>query len=360
MTVANVIIGSQVSYRAVTHMESVQFCGQTCHVMKPEFVAHTRVPHAAVECVECHVEPGAAGFVKAKMAGTNQLFAVILNNYPRPIESAMENNKLVSSAETCEHCHQRDKPMAPRVRVIPKFNADETNTRTETVLLVMTDKIHAAHLNRGVAIRYAAADKARQTIPWVEYRDASGNTKTYVSSDAKPGQADSLPKFEMQCVDCHNRAAHSFQPADRAVNAAMAGGAIPADLPFVKQTGMTLIQAAYSSEEEATAKIASGLSDFYRQKYPAIAASRQKDVDAAARTLAAVYNRNVFPDLKVTWGTYPNNLGHTDYPGCFRCHDGSHNTASNESISNDCSVCHNAIAVEESSPAILTSLGLTH
>ena len=66
----------------------------------------------------------------------------------------------------------------------------------------------------------------------------------------------------------------------------------------------------------------------------------------------------MFPDLKVTWGTYPNNLGHADYPGCFRCHDGSHVTSTNESITQDCAACHNAIAVEETSPEVLQTLGL--
>ncbi len=84
MTAANLVIGSQLSYRAVEHMDSVQFCGQTCHVMKPEFTAHQRPPHAAVACVDCHVAPGASGFIKAKIAGTRQLIAVIRNDYPRP------------------------------------------------------------------------------------------------------------------------------------------------------------------------------------------------------------------------------------------------------------------------------------
>src|SRR6202050_2761943 len=94
MTVANVVIASQLSYRAVVQMDTVQFCGQTCHVMKPEFTAHAAVPpHQAVACASCHIAPGASGWFKAKMNGTNQLFAVMFNNYPRPIESAMENNK---------------------------------------------------------------------------------------------------------------------------------------------------------------------------------------------------------------------------------------------------------------------------
>ncbi len=77
------------------------------------------------------------------------------------------------------------KPMSPQLRVITKYKDDEANTPTQTVLMMMVDKIHAAHLAPGVAIRYAAADKKRQTIPWVEYRDASGATRTYLASDTK-------------------------------------------------------------------------------------------------------------------------------------------------------------------------------
>ena len=84
MTVANIIIGSQLSYRAVEHMETVQFCGQSCHVMKPEFTAHLLAPHQEVSCASCHIAPGATGWLKAKMAGTNQLIAVAFNTFPRP------------------------------------------------------------------------------------------------------------------------------------------------------------------------------------------------------------------------------------------------------------------------------------
>jgi hypothetical protein len=359
MTLANLVIGSQLSYRAVAHMETVQFCGQTCHVMKPEFTAHQRAPHASVDCVGCHVGPGASGFIKAKMAGTRQLLAVTLNNFPRPIESAMESNRLVASAETCETCHQREKPMKPALRVITKYKDDETNTPTKTVLMMMVDRIHGAHLAPGVEIRYSASDKKRQTIPWVEYRNsASGVTKTYLANDAKPEAIAALPTFTMQCVDCHNRAAHSFEVPDRAVDGAISRGGIPADLPFIKKTGLGLIQAEYKSEEEAASKIGAGLNDFYRAKYPDVFAKRSSDIDNAGRALAAVYNGNVFSDLKVTWGTYANNLGHMDYPGCFRCHDDSHTAADKKTIPQDCATCHNAIAVEESSPEILKSLGI--
>lgn len=358
MTAANLVIGSQLTYRAVGYMDSVQFCGQTCHVMRPQFSAHQRPPHAAVACEACHIAPGASGFIKAKMAGTRQLVGVILNNYPRPIASAMESNRLVSSAETCEQCHARNKPMSPRLRVISKFNADEANTQTQTVLMMMVDKIHSAHLARGVALRYAASDGKRQTIPWVEYRDPSGKVRTFLASDTKPEQAAAWPKFEMQCVDCHNRVGHLFQTADRAFDGAIVSGRIPANLPFIKKTGLELLQKPYANAADAGVRIAANLNDFYRQNYPDIFAHRSNDIQSAARGLAEIYNGNVFPEFKVTWGTYPNNLGHVDYPGCFRCHDGSHVTTANDAITQDCAACHNAIAVEESSPEVLKTLGL--
>jgi nitrate/TMAO reductase-like tetraheme cytochrome c subunit len=359
MTVANVAIASQLSYRAVRQMDTVQFCGATCHVMKPEFTAHAAVPpHQAVACAECHIAPGASGWFKAKMAGTNQLFAVMFNTFPRPIESAMENNKLISSAETCEQCHQREKPIAPRLRVIPSYKDDAANTRTTTVLLMRIDSIHSAHLGPGVHIRYAPADKKRQTIPWVE-RTQNGVSQTYLASGSTADSVRSLSTFEMQCVDCHNRAAHAFELPDRAMNQALAAGQIAASLPFVKKESVELLKASYTNGDEAAENIPKSLNAFYLQKYADLAAKQSSDIQAAGRALAAIYQRNVFPDLKVAWGTYSNNLGHTDAPGCFRCHDEAHLTSDKKTISQDCSLCHQSVAMDEASPDILKTLELT-
>ena len=365
MTAINVMIGSQVTYRAVEHMETVQFCGQTCHVMKPEFTAHLTAPHQKVTCVDCHVATGASGWVRSKMAGTRQLVGVIFNSYQRPIESAMESNRLTPSAETCEQCHARERVVGPRLRVIAKRKDDESNTPTQTVLMMLVGGgryggIHGIHLRPGVHMRYAAADKKRQNIPWVEYRNAdTGVTRTYLASDTKPDSVRSLPTFEMQCVDCHNRPAHAFELPDRAVDDAIAAGQLPSGLPYVKKTGVELIKADYKSEEEAEQKIPASLVSFYRQKYPDVFGKRTADIQAAGQALLAIYQRNVFPEFKVGWGTYPNNLGHTDYPGCFRCHDDSHATSDKKTITQDCSACHQALAVEETSPEILKTLGLT-
>jgi hypothetical protein len=364
MTVANLVIGSQLTYRAVEHMETTQFCGQSCHVMKPEFTAHLLQPHQEVACTSCHVAPGATGWLQSKMSGTRQLAAVIFNSYPRPIESALESNRLVSSADTCEQCHARERFIGPRLRIISEFKDDAANTPNETVLMMLVGGgslggIHGAHMGPGVHIRYAASDKKRQTLPWVEYNNtASGTTRTYVAGGTKPDSIRALPTFEMQCVDCHNRPAHSFELPDHAVDQAMARGRISVGLPFIKKTGVELLKANYASEDDAAQKIPAGLNSFYQQKYGDVWAKRSNDIQLAGLALVGIYRSNVFPDLKVTWGTYPNNLGHMDDPGCFRCHDDSHATPEKKTITQDCNTCHQMLATEETNPAILKTLGL--
>jgi hypothetical protein len=363
-TLLNILIGTQVSYRAVKYMETPQFCGATCHTMKPELSAYQNSPHSRVECVECHVAPGAAGWINSKASGLRQLIETVLKTAPKPIPSALESNRLVPARETCENCHWPQKFNGARLRLFSKYADDEANTRSETVLLMLVggnriSGIHGAHFGPGVHIRFAAADAKRQTIPWIEYRNTEKNQVWhFVTSESAPDSATALPQFEMQCVDCHNRPTHTFDLPERAVDKALALGDIAAGLPYIKKKSVELLKANYATSAEAAAKLPSALTAFYQQSYPDVYAARSPDIHQAGEAVLAIYNRNVFPDLKVTWGTYPNNLGHTDFPGCFRCHDGSHTTADGKTITQDCNTCHEPLAVEEASPEILRTLGL--
>lgn len=195
----------------------------------------------------------------------------------------------------------------------------------------------------GVEIRYAAADAKRNSIPWIEYKGPGGKAGTYIDKTAKVANMDALPRYTMQCVDCHNRPAHSFQLAANAVDGALESGQLPVSMPFLKKNAVDIL-----TKSQSDAEIPTRLAQAYGGKQN----------DAVAKVLAAIYDQNVFPDLKVTWGTYPNNLGHTDAPGCFRCHDGSHLTVDKKEITQDCNACHRAIAVDEASPAVLKTLGL--
>ena len=363
-TLFNVLLGTQLTYRAVKHMETPQFCGVTCHTMRPEFAAYQNSPHSRVECVKCHVAPGAAGWVASKTNGIRQLIQTVSNTQPKPIPSALESNRLVPARETCENCHWPDKFSGVRLRIFPKYAADEGNTRSETVLLMMVGGnkiagIHGAHFGPGIQIRYAAADPARQTIPVVECRNTvTGESRRFAGSDPSGSSPNAAANYEMQCVDCHNRPTHAFELPERAMDKALAGGDIPVTLPFIKKKGVELLKAGYGSNEEADAKIPAAVAAFYQQNYPDVYARRAQDIGQAGKAVLAIYSRNVFPDLKVTWGTYPNNLGHTDFPGCFRCHDGSHTAADGKTISQDCNACHEPLAMEETAPEILKTLGI--
>lgn len=362
MTALNVLVGGQVTYRAVEHMDTQQFCGQTCHAMTPQFISHASPPHLRVACVSCHVSPGASGWFKAKTAGTRRLVGAIFDNFEKPIDYIPGHEGAVSSTETCEQCHARETTLGPRVRILPKFADDEANSRSETVLIMKVGGgsyggIHGAHLAPGISIRYAATDAKRQTIPRVEYRNTkTGFSGTYFASGATAASTKDLTTYVMQCADCHNRVAHSFDTTDRAVNRAMAAGEIPASLPFAKKASMAILEAKYTAD--GAAKIPALFENLYRTQYPKALEGHAGEVKTAGAAILAIYRRNVFPELKVGWGTYPLNLGHTASAGCFRCHDNDHSTVDGKVVTQDCEACHQALAVDEKDPKVLTDLGI--
>jgi hypothetical protein len=358
-TVLNIVIASQFTYSAVNYMDTVSFCGTTCHtVMKPEYTAYQGSPHSRVECVNCHIGRGASWFVRSKLSGVGQVFAVALHDYPTPIPVPVRN--LRPARETCETCHWPQRFGQDSLRDIQTYADDETNTLTHTVLLVHIGGgqrgvgIHGMHLGEGVRVRYFASDERRQTIPWVEYT-SGGQTTAFAASGAKP---DPTRIREMDCMDCHNRPTHIFELPERAVDHAIASGEISPTLPFAKKKAVEILKQPYSSEGEAANRIPAAFEEYYRNSYPQIYAQRREDVAKASQKLLTIFNRNVFPEMKVTWGTYVNNIGHTDSVGCFRCHDEQHTSPGSKTITQDCTACHNPLAIDEKQPKVLTELGL--
>jgi hypothetical protein len=311
------------------------------------------------------VAPGAAGWISSKAAGTRQLIETVFNTYSRPIPSALASNRLVPATETCENCHWPERFEGVRLRVFSKYADDEANSLTQTVLLMMIGGnkiagIHGAHFGPGVHIRFATADPDRETIPWIDYRNTTtAQSRTFITSDSSSEAAKALPSFEMQCVDCHNRPTHTFDLPERALDKALATGEIPVTLPFIKKKGLEVLKTTYLTSKEAGDKLPAALVGFYQQNYPDLYAKRSQDIERASHAILAIYNRNVFPEMKVTWGTYANNLGHMDFPGCFRCHDGSHTSSDGKTITQDCNTCHEPLAMDEASPEILKTLGIS-
>lgn len=361
-TMANVVIGAHLSYSAVGYMESTTFCGQTCHtVMQPEFTAYQGSPHSRIECVKCHIGPGASWFVKSKLSGAWQVVAVTFDLYPRPIPTPVHN--LRPARETCEVCHWPQKFGADRVRVIPKYADDEANTRTRDVLLMRIGGggshrgIHGVHLGPGVVIKYAPKDEQRQNIPWVQYNDGKGGVRTYQAADVKDDLPGNIELRTMDCMDCHNRPTHAYELPERGMDRVMASGDVSPTLPFIRKTALELLKKEYPSQEQAAREIAAGIEGYYKNSQPAIWQQRQADVARASKAIVGVYDRNVFPAMRVKWGTYPNNVGHTDFPGCFRCHDERPEKGGAKTLTQDCNTCHQLLAMDEAEPKILADLG---
>jgi hypothetical protein len=366
-TVLNLLIIGTASYRGVEYMDSVTFCGTTCHtVMAPEYTAYQNSPHSHVACVECHIGSGAGWFVRAKVTGLRQVFMVTFHDYPRPIPSPVQN--LRPASETCEQCHWPQRFTGDKLLVNTSYKDDEKNTpQTDVLQLNVGGRswqgsvgIHGHHLADNARIRYISTDKERQTIPVVYYTDDQGKTTEFISTDAKPTQAQ-LDKGEhrtMDCIDCHNRPTHAFDLPENAVDKQMSVGHISPDLPYIRKKAVEVLKVNYTTRDVARQNIIAELNNFYSANYPQIYQTRRALVQQAGDEVAAIYLRNIFPEMRVTWGVHPNNLGHNDSPGCFRCHDGSHTSADGQTITNDCSACHQVLAAGEQNPKILTDLGM--
>jgi len=371
-TIVNLLVVAMASYRGAAYMDSPQFCGQSCHVMHPEYTAYKISAHSHVACVECHIGSGAQAYLSAKVNGTKQLIEVsmhpiagmapkVIPDYPTPIESPVRN--LRPARVICEGCHTPARFIGEKLLVKSSFADDEKNTETQTVVVLHLGGqdslshltgIHGVHLGH---IEYIATDPTRTTIPWVQKRNADGTETVFANAAAGNG----VPKGErrvMDCIDCHNRAAHTFVTAEDALNRAMADGAVSPDLPWVHKKGLELLKANYASEDEARAKIPAQLTAFYQSEHPDVMAAKAALVKSAGDELVILYSQNVFPYMKVTWGTHPNHIGHMSYPGCFRCHDGEHAAKDSTSITQDCAACHNLLVVDEAKPKVLADLGI--
>ncbi|HXC48916.1 MAG TPA: NapC/NirT family cytochrome c [Candidatus Sulfotelmatobacter sp.] len=366
-TMLNLIIFSFASYRGVSYMDSPNFCGQTCHtVMAPEYSAYQNSPHSHVECVECHIGPGAGWFVRSKLSGLRQVFAVTFKTYSRPIPAPVKY--LRPARETCEQCHWPQRFFGDKFIIRTNYKDDEKNTLMTTALVMKIGGpasagsvgIHGRHLDNGSRIHYISTDEHRQVIPVVYYTDDKGKTVEFVSTDIKvtKQQLEKGEQRAMDCIDCHNRPAHAFELPENAVDLRMSRGLLSPELPFIRKKAVELLKVNYPDRETAQKQIVEGISSYYKTTYPEIYNGKRALVEQSADNVARIYLRNIFPEMKVTWGVHPNNLGHNDFPGCFRCHDGSHTSADGQTISNDCNACHNLLAVQEENPKILTNLGL--
>ena len=115
----------------------------------------------------------------------------------------------------------------------------------------------------------------------------------------------------------------------------MAGRIDPA-IPNIKaKAASALVEAAGAASQAAgieliAQKLSKEYSDF----------QDQPKIGQAISETQKIFQDNFFPEMKTDWKVRPNNIGHYIWPGCFRCHDGSHVDKTGRAISNECNSCH--------------------
>jgi hypothetical protein len=332
------------SYQTYHYTESVQFCGQACHVpMEPQFITYQHNAHARVACVECHVGAGAGAYLETKINGVRQLACMVFANFDRPIRAPRD--KLRTAQSTCEQCHWPQKNSGQIERTHHRFLADETNTPYTVRLLLNVgggDPAHGPsggihwHMNRANKVEYFSTNDHQGTIPWVRLTTARGEV-TEFRAPGFTGQPPAHAIRTMDCMDCHNRPAHRFTSPNDAVDLALAAGQIDPAIPWVKSNVVAALVAPYATKAQALEGIAAAL----RAAYP-----EHPKRDSLIATARGIYDRNFFPDMKADWRAYPEHLSHKEWAGCFRCHDGQHKTSDGRRTlgASQCNSCHLILA----------------
>ena len=350
------LISAVGSYEAFHYTESVEFCGTVCHeVMKPEYIAYQNSSHAHVACVECHVGSGADWYVRSKMSGLYQVYAVVMGIYPKPIPTPIHN--LRPARETCEECHWPQKFYSRQLVLEKHYLADENNTEWDINLQMKTGPAYSAlglqegihwHINPDVKIEYAVTEPKRQNIPWVRYTNRkTGEVFIYEDADNKltQQQLDSLEIRVMDCMDCHNRPSHDYQTPVKFINDAITAGNIPKELPGIKSLAMTVLGGVnFSTTDSAMNYIQTEVLNYYQANYEDVYNQKKDLIDKAITGIQTEFKKNVFPEMGVKWSAYHNNIGHLEFVGCFRCHNDRHQEQGGRVISRDCNLCHSIVA----------------
>lgn len=374
-SLVTIVLLFTVSVKGFEVLESNEFCGGMCHsVMSPEYTAYRYSSHARVQCVECHIGSGAEWFVRSKLSGLRQVIAVALNSYPRPIPTPIHD--LRPARETCERCHWPKKFIGFKEIVRSYFKADESNDPYrirmlmkiggEGTSLMKGSGIHY-HMLLANKVEYIARDSRRQDIAWVRVTaGGDGAVKTFEDSEnpLTAEQKNTLETRAMDCMDCHNRPSHEFQTPMHLVNQALNAGVMDTALPYLKRRAVEALDQDYATTEAAMAGIETHLRDFYRLEYPALLAREGKKVTKAIQETQAIYRRSIFPEMKAKWSAYPNNKGHRDWPGCFRCHNDRLVSKAGDTIFTTCNKCHLILAqgknIEEVNVNFTTGLPFRH
>lgn len=335
------------------YTNSPSFCGTACHTMPPEYAAYQVSPHAQIACVECHIGREFIGNQIFRKAGDiKHLIANTFKTYEYPIMAT----SMRPARETCETCHSPEKFSDDSLRLITHFTSDLNNTPYSIYLVLKTGGgSKRSGLGRGIhwhienKVYFYATDANQQNIPYVRVVNDDGSVVEYsdISANFDPTSVDESQLLEMDCITCHNRITHRIYTPEESLDISLSVGKISTSIPNIRSKGVEVLRGTYATQEEALAGIAA-LEDYYKVSFPDFYTANTKTVQSAIAELQNIFNESVFIDQKVDWNAHPNNIGHIDSAGCFRCHDGKHLDAQQQAIRLECNLCHSIPVVATS------------
>lgn len=327
------------------YTNSPEFCGTACHTMPPEFTSYLESPHARIDCVDCHIGRGFLTTRVTRKAGDlRHIFATAFNTYEFPIRA----HQLQPARETCEKCHLPEKFSDDSLREIKTFTPDKENTPITTYLVVKTGGgSEREGLGRGIhwhienVLEYLPQDPEEQDIPYVRVYEDDGSYSEYVDIEANldPSDIDPDQLVEMDCITCHNRITHLVKTPEATVDELMNRGIIDPEIPEIRRVAAETYGQVYDTTEQGLIGIAA-IPSFYETYYPEYYAENTDKIERAVEALQEAYTQSVYPEQNSDWTTHPNNIGHDDSAGCFRCHDGKHLNTEGEAIRLECNLCH--------------------
>jgi nitrate/TMAO reductase-like tetraheme cytochrome c subunit/mono/diheme cytochrome c family protein len=331
--------------KAWEYTNSPNFCGTTCHTMPPEFSAYQSSPHARVDCVNCHIGKGFITTQITRKAGDiRHVLATLFISYEYPIHI----KQMRPVQETCESCHFPEKFSDDSFREIKGFNPDKNNTPYSIYLNLKTGGgSERIGLGRGIhwhieqQVYYLPLDRDEQQIPYVKVVGEDGKITEYKAVDSKlvAGQINQASLKKVDCITCHNRITHLVDTPEKTINQLLALDQISTTIPEIRKKAVEVYSEPYPSTEMAMKGI-EGLKDYYQKNYSEFYSANTDKISKAIAILQDAYRKGVYPEQKSDWNTHPNNVGHKDFPGCFRCHDGKHLDANLQAIRLECNLCH--------------------
>ena len=333
----------------------VKFCGLTCHTMPPQYATHQNSSHANVTCDDCHLgRDSMAVMIPRKILNSWQTgTAMLTGKFTYPIIA----KNMRPARDVCENCHMPEKFSADKMVELKHFADDQANTLTTTYLLLKTGGgMQRQGLGFGIhwhienPVYFYATDPERQNIPYVVVTKPDGSSTEYVDTEAKidPKAIKKEQLQVMDCITCHNRVSHAIPTPEKMMDDLIGRDQVSQTIPNIHQKGIEVLSVHYTSEQEAFDGIKK-LYDYYLQNYADFYSKNTNLVKAAVDSVTKAYADSVFPDQKMDWATHPDNLQHTDSPGCFRCHDGKHVSINGkDTIRLECNLCHSIPAISTS------------